>query len=258
MNRFNRRRFTFGAAGLASMLALPAQRVVAAPPVEITPPTVRDPASYTAYVPTACKTGPFFLYTCEFDASWAVLKTFGIDAPLEEQLSLVEVDRRIEPYAEWTSAGPVVYGGDISRYYSGDYTHNFLARTTGPVMRKIFQHYGLRAVQVSTRERVEDHLRVGRIIWIKMTVDFLDWVEATWVTPEGERSPVVFSNDHAAIVIGYDDDVVVIRDVLGPTDTNWGRQYEYEVPWDTFLRCWGAQDSDGLAVGRYDESDDLD
>lgn len=258
MNRFNRRSFALGAAGLGASLALPARPAVAAPPVEIVPPTIRDPSSYIAYVPTACKSGPFYIYTCEFDASWAVLKTFGIDAPLDEQLSLIEIDRRIEPYAEWTASGPVIYGGDISRYYSGDYTHNFLARTTGPVMRKVFQHYGLRAVRVHTRDRVEDHLRVGRIVWIKMTVDFLDWVEATWVTPEGDRSPVVFSNDHAAIVIGYDENVVVIRDVLGPTDTNWGRPYEYEVPWETFLRCWGAQDSDGIAVGRYDESDDRD
>ncbi|MCC6792661.1 MAG: hypothetical protein IT336_13300, partial [Thermomicrobiales bacterium] len=136
MNRFNRRSFAIGAVGLGASLALPARPAVAAPPVEIVPPTVRDPSSYIAYVPTACKSGPFYIYTCEFDASWAVLKTFGIDAPLEEQLSLIEIDRRIEPYAEWTASGPVVYGGDISRFYSGDYTHNFLARTTGPVMRK--------------------------------------------------------------------------------------------------------------------------
>lgn len=256
MHRFTRRRFALGAAGFAATLACPTRKVAAAPPVEIVPPTIRDPRSYTAYVPTACKAGPFHLYTCEFDASWAILKTFGIDASLDEQLALLEIDRRIEPYAEWTDAGPIVYGGDITRYYSGDYTHNFLARTTGRVMRPIFQHYGLRTVHVNTRERAEDHLRAGRIIWIKMTVDFLDWVEATWVTPEGDRSPVVFSNDHAAVVIGYDADVVVIRDVLGPTDTNWGRLYEYEVSWETFLRSWGAQDSDGLAVGRYDDADD--
>ncbi|MEA2513877.1 MAG: hypothetical protein QOJ59_3364, partial [Thermomicrobiales bacterium] len=63
---------------------------------------------------------------------------------------------------------------------------------------------------------------------------------------------VAFSNDHAAIVMGYDQWGVVIRDVLGPTDTNWERPYEYEVDWDTFLRCWGAQGSDGLAVGPHD------
>jgi len=41
----------------------------------------------------------------------------------------------------------------------------------------------------------------------------------------------------------------VIRDVLGPTRSNWERPYEYEVAWDTFLACWGAQGRDGLAVG---------
>jgi hypothetical protein len=258
MNRLSRRNFALGAAGLGAALALPTRQVNAAPLVEIVPPKISDPSNYIAYVETACKTGPFFIYTCEFDASWAVLKTFGIDATLEDQLALIDIDRRIEPYYEWTATGPVIYGGDIKRAYSGNYTNNFLARTTGPVMKKLFRQYGLRAVQVSTRERLEDHLRVGRIVWIKMTVDFLDWVDATWITPEGEQFRVVFSNDHAAIVIGYNDDVVVIRDVLGPTDTNWGRLYEYEVPWDTFMRSWGAQSLDGVAVGRHADSDDED
>jgi hypothetical protein len=42
--------------------------------------------------------------------------------------------------------------------------------------------------------------------------------------------------------------VVVIRDALGPTSTNWNRAYEYEVPWDAFLAAWEAQGFDGLAV----------
>lgn len=251
--QFNRRSFALGAAGFAASLVLPSRSARAAAPVEIVPPKVSDPSTYTAYVETACKAGPFFTYTCEFDASWAVLKTFGIDAPLEDQLAVIDVDRRVEPYAEYAASGPVIYGGDITRAYSGDYTSNFLARTTGPVMRKVFRHYGLRSVRVGTRKRLQEHLRVGRIVWIKMTVDFLDWVDATWITPEGERFRVVFSNDHAAVVIGYNQDVVVIRDVLGPTDTNWGRPYEYEVPWETFMRCWGAQSFDGIAVGRYPE-----
>jgi hypothetical protein len=41
---------------------------------------------------------------------------------------------------------------------------------------------------------------------------------------------------------------VVIRDVLGPTDTNWNRPYEYDVPWETFLSVFEAQGSDGVAV----------
>ena len=37
-------------------------------------------------------------------------------------------------------------------------------------------------------------------------------------------------------------------DVLGPTSSDWKRPYEYEVDWDTFLKAWGAQKFDGLAV----------
>jgi hypothetical protein len=48
--------------------------------------------------------------------------------------------------------------------------------------------------------------------------------------------------------MGYDAWSVVIRDVLGPTDTNWNRPYEYAVPWDTFLGVWEAQGRDTLAV----------
>ena len=48
--------------------------------------------------------------------------------------------------------------------------------------------------------------------------------------------------------MGYNSDVVVIRDVLGPTSTNWERPYEYDVPWDTFLAVWEAQGNDGVAV----------
>jgi hypothetical protein len=58
----------------------------------------------------------------------------------------------------------------------------------------------------------------------------------------------VLGNDHAVVVIGFNADVVVIRDVLGPTSTNWRRPQEYEVGWETFLRSWGAQGFDGLAV----------
>jgi hypothetical protein len=251
--RLSRREFAAAAAALAAATATdalrPRQSLAAAPPVEMTPEPVADLASYDAYIPTACKTGPFYIYTCEFDAAWAVLKTFGIDASLEEQLAAIKVDRRIEPYYVERADGVVIYGGDITRAYSGDYTDNFLARTTGAGMQRVFTHFGLRATHVSTRKRIEEHLRAGRLIWIKTTVDFKDWVPATWITPEGETVPVVLGNDHAMVVIGYNAQVAVIRDVLGPTDTNWQRPYEFEVPWETFLRCWAAQGSDGLAVG---------
>lgn len=247
---FSRRGFALGAAALAAGLTRPvAVGANPRPATEIVPPPVSDPASYDAYIPTACKDGPFYIYTCEFDASWAVLKTFGIDATLEEQLAAIEIDRRIEPYYQETPEGVVIYGGDITRAYSGNYTNNFLARTTSQGMRRVFTHFGLRNTLVHTRERIEQHLRRGRLVWIKTTVDFLDWVPATWVTPEGKTLQVVLGNDHAVVVIGYNREVAVIRDVLGPTDTNWSRPFEYEVPWETFLRCWGAQGSDGLAVG---------
>jgi hypothetical protein len=248
--RLTRRSLLAGSAGLAasSVLARITPTTAQTAAIENFPLPLRDPESYSAYIPTASKTGPFYIYTCEFDASWAILKTFGIDAPLDDQLSRIDFDRRIEPYYVDTGNGIVIYGGDIVRQYSGDYTSNFLCRTTGTAMRSVFTSYGLRVSYVRDRARIERNLDRGIPIWIKMTVDFKDWVDATWITPENDQYRVVFSNDHAAVVIGYDDQVVVIRDLLGPTDTNWERPYEYEVDWDTFLRCWGAQSYDGLAV----------
>jgi hypothetical protein len=248
-NRFSRRTFAAAAAALSTRMLL-RQPVTAegAPVVEILPAPVRDSGSYTAYIPTACKAGPFFTYTCEFDSAWAILKTFGIDTTLEDQVALIKYDRRVEPYAEFTTNGIVVHGGDIGRAYSGDYTKNFLARTTGDGMRRVFTEFGLRVAHVNDRERMEQHLSLGRLIWIKGTVDFYDWEAVTWITPEGKTFPTVFGNDHAFVVMGYNQDVVVIRDVLGPTDTNWSRPYELEVPWERFLRCWGAQNYDGLSV----------
>jgi Peptidase_C39 like family len=249
-SRFPRRALLLGAAGLAAG-AISHRSTLAAPAAadENSPSPVRDPASYRAYVPAASKTGPFYQYTCEFDAAWAVLKTYGIDATFEDQLAAIRVDDRVEPWYEETADGVVIHGGDITSAYSGDYTHNYLARTTGAGMRHVFKHFGLRVTHVHDRDKIERNLERGRLIWIKATVDFKDWVPATWLTPEGTSLPVVLGNDHAVVVMGYDDRVVVIRDVLGPTSTNWERPYEYEVEWETFLRCWAAQGSDGLAVG---------
>jgi hypothetical protein len=215
----------------------------------IVPEPARDPAAYTAYIPAACKAGQFHHYTCEFDAAWAVLKTFGIDAGLDEQLAAIEIDDRIEPYYEETVDGFVIHGGDIGRAWSGDYHANFLARCTAPAIRNVFKHFGLFTGRIRSRRGIQLSLDAGRLVWIKTTVDFHDWVPATWITPEGKTYPGVLGNDHAMVVMGYDDDVVVLRDVLGPTDTNWNRAYEYEIDWDTFMRCWAAQNKDGLAVG---------
>ena len=90
-----------------------------------------DPSLYRAYVPAACKAGQFFHYTCEFDASWAVLKTYGIDASLDEQFAAMEFDTRVEPYYEETSEGVLIHGGDIGRAWSGDYYENFLRAVHG-------------------------------------------------------------------------------------------------------------------------------
>jgi len=203
---------------------------------------------YDAYVEAATKTGQFAQYTCEFDAAWVVLKTFGIDVGLEEQVEIIGVDQRIEPYAVETPGGFVIYGGDVTEQFSGDYDHNFLARTSGKAMRKVFREYGLRVTAVHDRVSLERALRAGKLVWMKATVDFLPWQAATWVTPEGDEVETVLGNDHAVVAIGYNDDGVLIRDVLGPTSTNWSRPTEYEVAWDTFLAVWEAQSFDGLAV----------
>ncbi len=242
----NRRSLMLGAAALA----LPNARTAsAAEIVEIQPLPVSDPSSYTAYIPAACKAGQFFGYTCEFDAAWAIFKTFGMDVSLDEQLAIIGIDDRIEPYYEETAEGTVIWGGNIGTSWSGDYYKNFLARTSGLAFRKVFKHYGLPTGRVKSRRGIRKYLDEGRLIWIKATVDFKPWLNVTWITPEGDRYPVVLGNDHAMVIIGYNRDVVVIRDVLGPTDTNFERQYEYEVPWETFYASWEANGKDGLAVG---------
>lgn len=54
-------------------------------------------------------------------------------------------------------------------------------------------------------------------------------------TPDRRAHKTVLGNDHALVVIGFNADVVVIRDVLGPTSSNWERPYEYRVDWSTCL-----------------------
>jgi len=239
----------------AALLALVAGVVggwfpaVAAPAAAQTTPITRvDPGDYDVYIPTATKEGQFYSYTCEFDAAWVVLKTFGHDVSFEEQLEIVGLDRDPEPYYEATADGWVIRGGDITSAFAGDYRSNLLARTTGRAMAPLFEAYGLAVEPVDSREGIEAALDAGALVWIKATVDFLPWESATWITPDGEEIETVLGNDHAVVVAGYDEEVVVIRDVLGPTSTNWERPYEYEVPWDTFLASWGAQEYDGLAV----------
>ena len=122
-------------------------------------------------------------------------------------------------------------------------------------MTKLFEEFGLEVEPVHTGRGIEKALDRGALVWVKATVDFLPWEPTTWITPEGEEIKTVLGNDHAVVVMGYNEDVVVIRDVLGPTNTNWNRTYEYEIPWDTFMSVWGAQEHDGLAVAAPERGD---
>jgi uncharacterized protein YvpB len=221
----------------------------APPAATATPaPVVIGGRVYTAYIPAALKEGQQEQYTCEFDAVWVILQSYGIDASVEEIIARTAIDSSVEPWFEETAEGFVIHGGDIRSAFSGDYRENFLARSTGGAMQPVFASYGLEANPVSDRAGVEAALQRGALVWMKTTVDFKPWRPATWITPSGERLPTVLGNDHAVVAIGFNQDVVVIRDVLGPTSSNWQRPYEYEVDWATFLASWGAQGFDGLAV----------
>lgn len=239
------------AAILAAVLALLVTGVptVAAVGASVPHRAVVDGRAYDAYVPAATKEGQWEHFTCEFDAAWAVLKTFGVDAGLEEQLALVGHDRSVEPYYVETPDGIEIHGGDVATGFSGDYRDNFLARASGAAMRPLFARFGLAVEPVRDRAGVEAALNRGGLVWMKATVDFLPWTPATWVTPTGERFPTVLGNDHAVVVMGYNGDGVLIRDVLGPTSSNRARPYRYHVDWETFLAVWAAQGFDGLAVG---------
>lgn len=203
---------------------------------------------YDVYTPAALKSSQQYQYSCEFDAAWVIVQTFGINVSVDELISSIPIDRSIEPYILETPEGAIIYGGDIINSYSGDYTANFLARSTGHAIRRVFEQFGLNVWPVQDRPGVEAALRSGALVWMKTTVDFKPWRPATWIMPDGNTHQTVLGNDHAVVVIGFNDTGVVIRDVLGPTSSNWERPYEYEVDWDTFLASWGAQSFDGLAV----------
>jgi len=220
------------------------------PPTPTPEQVVINGRVYNAYIPAMVKKGQLYQYTCEFDAAWVVLQSFGVDASVEEIIARTPVDSSLEPYYEETNDGFVIHGGDIRSAFSGDYKKNFLARTTGSALVPVFTSFGLRATPVDNRAGVEAALRRGALVWMKTTVDFKPWRPATWVTPDGSTIKTVLGNDHAVVVIGFNSKVAVIRDVLGPTSSNWRRPLEYEVDWDTFMKAWGAQSFDGLAVDR--------
>ena len=249
---------TATAIGGLSRATSTAAPTAAAPPTEPPAPTlIPTPAPvevngrvYDAYIPAAVKKGQLAKYTCEFDAAWVVLQTFGIDVGVEEIIARTPMDTSVEPYFEETSAGFVIHGGDIRRAFSGDYHENFLARSTGAALAPVFESFGVKATPVSDRAGIEAALQRGALVWMKTTVDFKPWRPATWVTPDGAKIQTVLGNDHAVVVIGFNGEVAVIRDVLGPTSSNWRRPLEYEVDWETLMKAWGAQAFDGLAVDR--------
>jgi hypothetical protein len=218
---------------------------LAAPASQVTNTAGR---AYSAYVPVVPKFGQFYTYTCEFDAAWIILATYGIEAPFEELLTIVGHDISIEPWYEQTATGFIIYGGDITTAFSGDFTSNMLARASGAAFQPLFEHFDLSVTPVGTQEELQAALDHGDLVWTKATVDFQPWADTIWITPNGDEVPTVLGNDHAVVINGYSEDVVVISDPLGPTSTNWNRAYEYEIPWATFLPVWGAQNEDALAV----------
>lgn len=223
------------------------------PPTAASTSTNINGRVYDVYIPAATKRKQAYQYSCEFDAAWVIFKTFGADVGVEQMVTVLGSDERIEPHFEETTDGFVIHGGDILHTYSGDYRNNYLARTTGAAMTSVFEHFGFAATPVRSRAEIEQALRRGQLIWMKTTVDFKPWRPAVWRTPEGRTLHTVLGNDHAVVVIGFNDEGVVIRDVLGPTSSNLQRPYEYEVPWQRFVQVWAAQDFDGLAVGKQQQ-----
>ncbi|MGC4189661.1 MAG: hypothetical protein QM589_00320 [Thermomicrobiales bacterium] len=212
-------------------------------------PVQADDATWKAYIQLPIKEGQDFHYTCEFDSAWIILKAFGLEVPLQQQIDLVGIDESVEPWYEERTEGVVVWGGEVNDYYCGDYQTNFLARARGNAMKKVFEGSGLTTEVVNDRAGIERALSQGWPVFFKSTVDFLDWVPATWITPSNVKYPVVLGNDHALIVMGHNEQDVIIRDPLGPTSTNGTRPYQYRVAWDRYLEVFAAQGNDGIAVG---------
>jgi hypothetical protein len=212
-------------------------------------PVVADDRTWDAYIQLPIKEGQYFHYTCEFDSSEIILRAYGSDLSLDEQLDIVGQDTSIEPWFEETAEGFVIYGGDIDEHFSGHINENILARARGNAVRKVFDYEKLKVTVTDTRPKIEKALLAGEPVWFKSTVDFLDWDPTTWVTPDGDEFPVVLTNDHALIVMGFDDEDVIIRDPLGPTSTNKQRPWQYTVSWERYLEVIAAQGNDAIAVG---------
>jgi hypothetical protein len=203
---------------------------------------------YDAYIPAASKPAQWFWYTCEFDAAWAIFATYGLEVGFDEQLAIVGHDQNPEPWYDASGPEVLIYGGDIGQTFCGDYTKNIVAKLRSTAIKKVFDHYGFGSKLVEGQTDIEECLLQGGLVFMKVTVDFKPFTPARWIATNGAEYPTAFTNDHAVVLMGFNRDVVVIRDVLGPTDTNWNRQYEYEVPWDLFWTSARAHGIDGLAV----------
>jgi hypothetical protein len=243
------RRSLLARAAGAAVLPFAAPHAVRAMESAASPgPVVINGRAYDAYVPAALKPGQFYWYTCEFDAAWVVLKTFGYDVAFEEQIALTGHNQDPEPWYEETANGVYIYGADIGDTFCGDYTHNLLAKVRGTGMKKVFAAYGLRSKAVKSQDVIRNCLLRGGLVWMKVTVDFKEFIPAKWKATNGKTYRTAFTNDHAVVVMGFNSESLVIRDVLGPTDTNWTRAYEYEVPWPVFEASARASGWDGRAV----------
>ncbi len=218
-------------------------------PADDTGPTNADGRSWDAYIQLPIKEGQDFDYTCEFDSAWIILMAYGHDMTLDQQLEIVGHDLSIEPYWEETASGVYIYGGDIAEMYSGSYTENLLARARTTAVRKVFDAVDLQVTETPDRATSERALLQGQPIFFKSTVDMLDWDPTTWLTPDGDEFPVVLTNDHALVVMGFNDEDVIIRDPLGPTSTNETRPWQYRVSWDRYLDVIAAQGNDAIAMG---------
>lgn len=235
------------AAALAARPSLAGAAKATSPRPETEPVWVNG-RRYDAYIPAASKPAQFAPYSCEFDAAWVIFRTFGLEVGFEEQLAIIGHNQDPEPFWQETPTGIVITGGNIGRHFCGDYTGNIVAKTRSSAMRQVFDAYNFPSRRVTKREDVELSLLAGGLVFVKCTVDFAEYVPATWVTTNGRHYPVPLTNDHAVVAIGFNVEGVVIRDLLGPTNTNWNRQAEYEVPWDIFVASAESHEWDGRAV----------
>ena len=210
---------------------------------------VADNTAWDAYLQLPVKQGQDFSYTCEFDSAWIILTAYGHDMGLDEQLRVVGHDLSIEPYAVESGSSVTIYGGDIAEMYSGDYRGNLLARARTSAVRKVFDAVELTVTATPDQASTEQALLQGQPVFFKATVDFLDWRPVTWVCPDGDQYPGVFTNDHALVAMGFNDSHVIVRDPLGPTTTNHTRPWQYRVSWERYLQVSAGQDYDAIAVG---------